>query len=166
MTALTGSAQPLEAVVADDEAQIRDLLDRMVAGYTTKDAAQIVADIAPDAVNYSLAPPLRFGRGDLQDIGGGRKVDMTTADGVQTWLDGFGEGPFEFEIRDLQVVAGGDAAYAHGLARMGSAGNFSLWFRITFGLRRIDGRWRIAHQHESVPFYMDQSMRAAVDLEP
>jgi ketosteroid isomerase-like protein len=152
--------------VPDDEAQIRDLLDRMTAGYRAKDAGQIVADLAPDVMSCSLAPPLRFRPGDLVDIGRGRKVDMTTADGVQTWLDGFGDGPFEFEIRDLEVVAGGDAAYAHGLARMGSAGTFSMWFRITFGLRRIDGRWRIAHQHESVPFYMEQSMRAAVDLEP
>lgn len=150
----------------DDEAQIRDLLDRMVAGYRAKDAARIVADVAPDAMNYSLAPPLRFRRGDLVDIGGGRKADMTSAEGVQTWLDGFGDRPFEFEIRDLEVAAGGDVGYAYGLARMGSVGTFSLWFRITLGLRRTGGRWQITHFHESVPFYMDETFRAATDLEP
>ena len=150
----------------DDEAQIRDLLDRMVAGYHAKDAAQILADVAPDAMNYSLAPPLRFRRGDLVDIGGGRKVDMASVEGVQRWLDGFGEGPFDFEIRDLEVVAGGDAGFAYGLARMGSPGAFSMWFRITLGLRRTGGRWQITHLHESVPFYMDETSRAATDLEP
>jgi ketosteroid isomerase-like protein len=91
---------------------------------------------------------------------------MGSAEGVQTWLDGFGDAPFEYEIRGLEVVAGGDAAYAHGLARMGSAGVFGLWFRITVALRRIDGRWQITHLHESVPFYMDEGFKAAVDLEP
>ena len=32
--------------------------------------------------------------------------------------------------------------------------------------RKIRGDWRIVHQHESVPFYMDGSYRAAVDLKP
>jgi PhnB protein len=41
-----------------------------------------------------------------------------------------------------------------------------LWFRATVGLRKIGGRWRITHEHESVPFYMDGSYRAAVDLKP
>jgi hypothetical protein len=75
-------------------------------------------------------------RGDLLDIGGSRKVDMTTAEGVQKWLDGFGAAPFDYEIRDLAVAADGDAAYAHGLARMGSAGAFSMWFRMTFACAR------------------------------
>ena len=152
--------------VSDDEGQIRDLLDRMVAGYDTKDAAQIMADVAPDAMNFGLAPPLRFRRGDLVDIGGGRKVDMGSVEGVQTWLDGFGDEPFEFEFRDLEVAAGGDVGYAIGLGRMGSPGVFSLWFRVTIVLRRIDGRWQITHFHESVPFHMDETFRAATDLEP
>jgi ketosteroid isomerase-like protein len=81
--------------VPDDDTQIRDLLDGIVAGYRAKDAGQIVAGYAPDIVMYSLAPPLRSGRGDLLDIGGGRKVDMTTAAGVQAWLDGFGDAPLQ-----------------------------------------------------------------------
>ena len=64
------------------------------------------------------------------------------------------------------MTAGGDAGYAYGLARMGSPGAFSLWFRITLGLRRTGGRWQIAHIHESVPFHMDETFRAATDLEP
>jgi ketosteroid isomerase-like protein len=152
--------------VSDDEAQIRELLAGMAAGHHAKDAARIVAGYAPEIVMYSLAPPLRSGRGDLLDIGGGRRVDMTTADGVQTWLDGFGDAPFEYETRDLQVAVGGDVAYVHGLARMGSPGAFSMWFRLTAGLRKADGRWQITHLHESVPFHMDQNAKAAMDLQP
>ena len=44
--------------------------------------------------------------------------------------------------------------------------SFSFWFRSTYGLRRIDGTWRITHQHDSTPFHMDGSFRAATDLLP
>ena len=45
-------------------------------------------------------------------------------------------------------------------------GSFDMWNRATIGFRRIDGRWLITHLHSSVPFYMDGSFRAAVDLKP
>ncbi|HEX4764804.1 MAG TPA: nuclear transport factor 2 family protein [Lichenihabitans sp.] len=41
-----------------------------------------------------------------------------------------------------------------------------LWARQTIGLERRDGRWTIVHEHTSTPFYMDGSLRAAVDLVP
>lgn len=152
--------------MADDDAEIRELLAGMEAGYRAKDAGRITAGYAPDIVMYDLAPPLRTRRGDASEIGGGRKQDMTTAEGVQVWIDGFGDAPFEYETRDLQVTVGGDVAYAHGLARMGSAGMFSMWFRVTIGLRKERGRWQITHTHESVPFYMDDNFKAATDLQP
>ena len=49
---------------------------------------------------------------------------------------------------------------------MGSAGAFSMWFRITFGPRKTQGQWQITHIHESVPFNMDQTFKAAIDLQP
>ena len=41
-----------------------------------------------------------------------------------------------------------------------------LWVRTTLGFRKADGRWRVVHEHVSVPFYMDGSERAALDLKP
>ncbi len=152
--------------MSDDEAQIRELLASMEEGYRAKDASRIVAGYAPDVVLYELAPPLQVRRGELAELGGGRQADMTTAEGVEAWLSGFGAAPFEYETRDLQVAVGGDVAYAHGLSRMGSPGLFSLWFRTTIGLRRDGGRWQITLSHSSVPFYMDEKARAAVDLQP
>ena len=38
--------------------------------------------------------------------------------------------------------------------------------RVTIVLRRIGGAWKITHQHTSVPFRMDGSFKAAVDLTP
>ena len=39
------------------------------------------------------------------------------------------------------------------------------WLRWTLGFRKIDGRWRVAHEHVSVPFDME-SGKAMLDLKP
>jgi len=38
--------------------------------------------------------------------------------------------------------------------------------RATVCYRKTDGKWMVAHEHVSVPFCMDGSNRAAVDLKP
>jgi hypothetical protein len=38
--------------------------------------------------------------------------------------------------------------------------------RVTACYRKIDDKWMVAHEHISVPFYMDGTGRAAVDLKP
>jgi PhnB protein len=38
--------------------------------------------------------------------------------------------------------------------------------RSTLGFRKRDGAWTIVHGHTSVPFNMDGSFTAAMDLEP
>jgi ketosteroid isomerase-like protein len=38
--------------------------------------------------------------------------------------------------------------------------------RATLCFRREGDEWKIAHAHTSVPFHMDGSFRAAVDLTP
>lgn len=45
-------------------------------------------------------------------------------------------------------------------------GKQSLWFRSTAVLRRERDVWKIAHMHESVPFAMDGSGKALLDLAP
>jgi ketosteroid isomerase-like protein len=41
-----------------------------------------------------------------------------------------------------------------------------FWMRETLCLQRVAGGWRIVHEHTSVPFYMDGSLRPAFDLQP
>ena len=68
------------------------------------------------------------------------------------------------------VHVDGDLALVHTLTSMAAeaaqGGEFTLWFRSTYALRRTGGRWLIVHQHESVPFHMDGSFLAATGLEP
>jgi ketosteroid isomerase-like protein len=74
-------------------------------------------------------------------------------------------------VTRLDITTDGDVAFATSLDCLtavprGWAEGFSLWFRVTLGLRRIDGRWLVIHEHESVPFEMDGSNRASTDLTP
>jgi PhnB protein len=58
----------------------------------------------------------------------------------------------------------------HGLQRtraLTHGGEETVWWsRLTVVLKRTPAGWHIIHEHNSVPFYMDGSFRAAVDLEP
>ena len=124
------------------------------AAITAKDVAGVMASGAPGFVSYSLAPPLR-------ETGGKA--------GLAAWFDTW-DGPIGFEITGLKVTAGDVAAFAHGLAHMTGRKTdgeiVDLWHRITLGLRIFRGEWRIVHEHSSVPFYMDGSFKAAIDLKP
>ena len=80
------------------------------------------------------------------------------------------ESPIVSEPLDLTVEVGGDLAYAYGLRHMTGKrrGGYEvdLWFRATACFRREDGRWRITHMHNSVPFAMDGSGKALLGLTP
>ncbi len=137
---------------------IRELLAERELAMRRRDAAKLVELLTDDVVSFSLAPPLGSAGRDL--------------DGLREWFTTF-DGPIEFDITDLAVEAGDQVAFARSINRLsttphGSDMAFQLWFRSTVGLRLVDGRWRIAHDHSSTPFYMDPStgFRAAIDLVP
>jgi ketosteroid isomerase-like protein len=139
---------------------IHALLDELVAAHAAHDADRLFALNSDDVVTYSLAPPLQQGPDS----------PYGNVEGIRAWFAGF-DGPVRIAFRDPVVSQDGDLALAHSLTRMaattaGQGESFSTWYRSTFGLRRIDGSWRIAHRHDSTPFYMDGSFRAATDLEP
>jgi len=143
-----------------DEAEIRAIIADQLAALHDRDPQRMLADYTADVVQYTLAPPLQH-----------RGVDV---EGVRAWMTGF-DGPIEREPKELEVTAGEDVAFVHGLTALRATpvdapGPFELWTRTTIGLRRIDGRWRVTHYHESTPFHMDMaadgSVRAATDLQP
>ena len=41
-----------------------------------------------------------------------------------------------------------------------------IWTRSTVIFRKEGSTWKVMHVHSSVPFYMDGSFKAAVDLKP
>jgi PhnB protein len=137
------------------EAEIRALIDDWARSLRAKDADGVMAHHAPASVTFDLAPPLISAGAD--------------ATGLEAWFATW-RGALAYEIRNLRIVAGEDVAFCHGLNRLSGTKTegekVDIWFRQTLCFCKIGGAWKIAHQHESVPFYMDGSYRAAVDLKP
>ena len=132
--------------------EIASVLEAIRKGLRNRDARAVAAAYAPDAVIFDLAPPLA------------RSLDETE---LKQWLDGWG-GPVEQTTQDFQVTVQGDLAVGHGFAhistRTKSGEEAAWWMRLTVCLTRQNGQWKITHEHTSVPFYMDGSYRAAIDL--
>lgn len=142
----------------DSEAGIRALIEQRAAALRRKDAKGFVACQSADYALYSL-----------YTMGSPLAADQASDEDVDGWFAGW-DGPIGYEVRDLDIAADGDVAFCRGFARMSGTKTdgevVDLWFRLTLGLRRAADGWTIVHEHESVPFYMDGSGRAAVDLTP
>jgi ketosteroid isomerase-like protein len=146
------------AKYAADEAEIAALLEAYAAALGSKDARAVVAFYAWDVVAYDLAPPLQIEAPTVRD-----------PEYLQEWFDTW-DGPIQSQTDGLEIVVGEDVAYAFGLrhllgTKVGGE-RVDLWFRATACLQRADGAWKIAHVHNSVPFAMDGSDRALLDLKP
>lgn len=158
---MTGpDAGPDGATAAAAIAAIRRVLEARLAALRTKDAERFVAHYATNVVTFDLAPPLVNAGTDVRHVAG---LDAWLA----TWA-----GPVWQEISDFEATVAPEAgiAYCHGLVNLRGEkigeGTVDMWFRSTWCLDRIDGQWKITHEHNSTPFYMDGSFRAATDLTP
>jgi PhnB protein len=138
-----------------DETAIRGIVDGWRSALQAKDAEALLAHHAVDFLSYDLAPPLLT-----------RGPDVA---GTRAWLATW-DGPIDLEVQDLKVAVADGLAYSTSVNRMrgtktdGTA--VDLWVRATVGYRKSGERWTVAHEHVSVPFYMDGSDRAALDLRP
>ena len=65
------------------------------------------------------------------------------------------EKPVKFDFTDVEVTAGSDVAFltaiGHCVTIDRSGRREPLDFRLTMGLRKIAGEWRIVHEHHSLP---------------
>jgi ketosteroid isomerase-like protein len=138
--------------------EIQDVIEARYTHLAAGDVKGMLESYAPQVIQFTLAPPLA-GPTD------GRDPAPT-----ERWLTTF-EAPPRRAVSQLEITADGDVAFATSIDSMtatprGSTEPFTMWYRMTLGLRRVDGQWLIFHEHASVPFYMDGSFRAAVDLQP
>ncbi|WP_164828595.1 nuclear transport factor 2 family protein [Sinorhizobium meliloti] len=53
--------------------------------------------------------------------------------------------------RQVEVTAGDDVAFATCLVHCDGTSAGPLDFRLSIGLKKIDGEWSIVHEHHSVP---------------
>jgi uncharacterized protein (TIGR02246 family) len=139
-----------------DEAQMRGLIDRWLKALRTKDLDGVMSCYLPDILLFDLLPPLRYSGADAY-----RK-------NWAEWFTTF-EGPIGYEVRNLTITTGDDAAFSHSLNRITGkrtdGKESDAWVRSTVCYRKVGGKWMIAHEHVSVPYYME-SGKAAIDLKP
>jgi PhnB protein len=148
-----------EPAGGNDEEEIRGVLADFTRALYEKDAAAVIEELADDEVTFDLAPPLQMGPDETHD-----------PSYLREWFDTW-KSPIVSESRDLSISVSGDLAYAYGLQHLTGTKRdgeeVDLWFRATACFRRDAGRgWRITHMHNSVPFAMDGSDRALLDLKP
>ncbi|MCY1402174.1 SnoaL-like domain protein [compost metagenome] len=74
-----------------------------------------------------------------------------------------------FDIHELGVESSGDVAFGHYLAWCGGTDEKgetnASWMRASFGLRREQGKWKVAHEHFSAPFDVETG-KAIFDAKP
>jgi PhnB protein len=148
-----------------DEQAIREIINDRSKALYAKNADKLFAHTATDTVSFDLAPPLQIA-GDA----------ARSKEGIEAWFRTW-KGPIGWETRDLTVAVSGDIAFTYGLSHITGtkvAGSetkehgpyIDIWIRSTNCFRKNGGEWKIVHSHSSVPFYMDGSYRAAIDLKP
>jgi uncharacterized protein (TIGR02246 family) len=143
--------------MANEEKQIRNLIDSWVKALRAKDLHTLIPHYTPNVRLFDLAPP-------LQHVGA-----EVLRSGLEEWFTTF-QGPIGYEINNLEISVGGEIAFSNSINQLSgkrtNGEETDVWVRATICYRKIDGKWLISHEHVSVPFYMDGSDRAAIDLKP
>ena len=123
-----------------EEMAIRAQIEAWAAAVRAQDMAGILRNHSADMVMFDVPPPLLL-----------RGIAAYEA----SWPQFFEASPkpVRFDIMDLQITAGNDVAFAVALMRCAviEDGNVDLDFRLTVGLRKIDGQWTVTHEHHSIP---------------
>ena len=123
-----------------NETAVRELIERWAKAVRDKDFVEILRNHAADMVMFDV-PTLQL-------------------KGIEEYRDSWepfylaSPEPVAFDIQELSVTAGEDVAFAFALmhCRVKEKGGISdLDFRLTIGLRKIQGQWLITHEHHSVP---------------
>jgi uncharacterized protein (TIGR02246 family) len=127
-----------------EQIRIKALLEAWAEAVRRHDFSGILAHHEPDMVMFDLPRPLQCK---------GIKAYE------QSWdlFFRYHKPGTTFDFQELTVIAGQDVAFAVAIMRCGPdsssnpADKDGFPFRLTVGLRKVDGDWRIAHEHHSVP---------------
>ncbi len=129
--------------MTEDQAEIRGIIERWVTAIQTRDLDGVAADHTDDIVMFDVPPPYDGVRGIA--------AYRSSWPPFFEWISSGAT----FELLELDVTAGDTVAFARGLLRCGSPEDFAAnpdnRLRLSMGLRKVDGRWLIAHEHHSFP---------------
>lgn len=127
---------------SEDAQLIRTLIDRWAEAVQREDLTSVRADHDANILMFDVPPPFLS-----------RGIDAY----ISTWQLFFAnvEKPVTFSFEDIEITAGSDVAFATAKGRcvnINRAGKREpLEFRLTIGLKKIDAKWRVMHEHHSLP---------------
>jgi len=119
-----------------DTAAIRVLIERWAKAIRDRDVPAIVADHSAEMLMFDVPPPTLLRGRDAYERSWHPVFEFFGDDG--TW-----------QVRDLVVHAGESVAFATAL--VDCTGEQPLEVRLTVGLRKLEGRWTVVHEHHSLP---------------
>jgi uncharacterized protein (TIGR02246 family) len=127
----------------EEDVAIRRLIEDWASAVRAKNINGVVAHHTDDVVMFDVPPPTA-----VRGISAYR----------ETWpafFEALTDGEATFDIIELQITAGETVAFASALLRCGSkeklAQDPTPRLRLTIGLRKVSGAWKIAHEHHSFP---------------
>lgn len=127
---------------SEDDAAIRNVIESWTAAVRRRDVEGILQNHSADIVMFDVPPPLQST---------GIEAYKKTWDLFFSWSND----PIPFDITHMNITAGSDVAFVVATMRCAGHGpngeHEALDFRLTVGLRKIDGQWIITHEHHSVP---------------
>jgi uncharacterized protein (TIGR02246 family) len=139
-----------------ETAEIRQLVEHRLEAIRSRDVERSTSMMAADYLLFDVVDPLQS------------KGASAARNRAKEWFATF-QGPIGYEIQDLQISAGDRVGFSHGLNHVRATkldGNLlDMWWRATVCYRKVDGRWQISHEHNSVPFNVNNG-KASLDLKP
>jgi uncharacterized protein (TIGR02246 family) len=136
------AAEAGQSPASNDEREIRALIERRSQAVRDQNIEGIRADHDPDILLFDVPPPFLS-----------RGLDTYMAS-WEAFLSS-SEKPVVFDFQDIEISAGSDVAFATAVGRCVNIDSIGkrepLAFRLTIGLRKIAARWRVMHEHHSLP---------------
>jgi uncharacterized protein (TIGR02246 family) len=120
------------------------MIDEYIAAVSAKDA-DAFADLYADDVRAfdTWAPGLNEGREAIRTM-------------ATEWFSSVGTDQIRVEFQEVRTIEGDDVTVVHAFVRFSGHSAEgeelrSMTNRLTWGLRRTSGGWKIAHEHTSTP---------------
>lgn len=122
------------------EGQIRQIIENVSEAIEERDVNRIMTAYSSDAVIYDVRDALEIGKEGLQ----------------KNWEECFRmTKDFRSEIDEVTVYAEDDVGFSHCLIHTigttTSGEQIDNWIRMTDCFRRINGEWKVVHEHASMP---------------
>jgi uncharacterized protein (TIGR02246 family) len=125
-----------------DERDIQALIEKWAKAVREENRPGIRADHDSEMLMFDVPPPF---------LSRGLDAYMATWEKFLSWS----EKPVAFDFHDVHITAGEDVAFATAIGQCAGVDSNGkreeLQFRLTMCFRKMDGQWRIMHEHHSVP---------------